>query len=36
VLVLNGIPDHLDGVMVPWEQAKNKLMMSCVSRCKGE
>ncbi len=36
VLVLDGIPEHLDDVMMPWEQAQNKLMMSCVSRCKGE
>lgn len=36
VLVLGGIPEHLDDVMAPWEQAQNKLMMSCVSRCKGE
>ena len=36
VLVLDGIPEHLDDVMLPWEQAQNKLMMSCVSRCKGE
>lgn len=36
VRVLDGIPEHLDDVMMPWEQAQNKLMMSCVSRCKGD
>jgi vanillate O-demethylase ferredoxin subunit len=36
VRILEGIPEHFDEVMVPWEQAQNKLMMSCVSRCKGD
>jgi ferredoxin len=36
VRVLEGIPDHYDEVMAPWEQAQNKLMMACVSRCKGD
>lgn len=36
VLVLDGIPEHLDDVMMLWEQAQNKLMMSCVSRCKDD
>ncbi|HEU0069974.1 MAG TPA: 2Fe-2S iron-sulfur cluster binding domain-containing protein [Alphaproteobacteria bacterium] len=36
VRVLEGTPEHFDEVMVPWERAQNKLMMSCVSRCIGE
>ena len=36
VRILEGIPEHYDEVMQPWEQAQNKLMMSCVSRCKGD
>ena len=36
VRILEGIPEHFDEVMVPWEQAQNKLMMACVSRCKSD
>ncbi|MFN4282780.1 MAG: 2Fe-2S iron-sulfur cluster-binding protein [Alphaproteobacteria bacterium] len=36
VRVISGDIEHYDEVMQPWEQAQNKLMMSCVSRCKGE
>lgn len=36
VRILEGIPEHYDEVMVPWERAQNKLMMACVSRCKGD
>ena len=36
VRVLNGIPEHNDEVLLSWERARNTLMMSCVSRCKGE
>lgn len=36
VKVLEGIPDHRDSVLTKAEQAANKSMMVCVSRCKGE
>jgi ferredoxin len=36
VRVIEGDIEHYDEVMQPWEQAQNKLMMACVSRCKGK
>jgi len=36
VKVLEGQPDHRDSVLTKAEQAANKSMMVCVSRCKGE
>ncbi|WP_300303309.1 PDR/VanB family oxidoreductase [Ferrovibrio sp.] len=36
VRVLEGVPDHRDSVLTKAEQAANKSMMVCVSRCKGE
>lgn len=36
VKVLEGMPDHRDSVLTKAEQAANKSMMVCVSRCKGE
>jgi vanillate O-demethylase ferredoxin subunit len=34
--VLEGVPDHRDGVLSKAERASNKTMMICVSGCKGE
>jgi tetrachlorobenzoquinone reductase len=34
--VLSGCPDHRDSVLSPTEQASNRVMMVCVSGCKGE
>jgi ferredoxin-NADP reductase len=34
--VLEGIPDHLDSVLTPDEQAVNDCMMICISRAKSE
>jgi ferredoxin-NADP reductase len=36
VAVLEGFPDHRDSVLSKSEQAANKTMMICVSRCKGQ
>ncbi|MBS4047327.1 MAG: oxidoreductase [Alphaproteobacteria bacterium] len=36
VKVLEGLPDHRDSVLTKAEQAANKSMMVCVSRCKGD
>lgn len=33
--VLGGIPDHRDSLLSQQEQASNKTMLICVSRCKG-
>jgi len=32
--VLDGIPDHRDGVLTPTERAANQYVMLCVSRAK--
>ena len=34
--VLEGIPDHHDNVLSPRQKASNKMMMVCVSGCKGK
>lgn len=33
--VLDGVPDHRDSVLGPFEKLANQTMMLCVSRCKG-
>lgn len=34
--VLDGVPDHHDGVLSPQEKRANNLMLPCVSGCKGD
>jgi tetrachlorobenzoquinone reductase len=34
--VLDGIPDHLDSILSPEEQASNRTMMICCSRSKSD
>jgi ferredoxin len=34
--VLEGTPEHRDSVLTEGERAENKVMMICVSGCRGE